>query len=143
MSKTYVSASLRQIVRDRAQGCCEYCLIPEPLALAAHQVDHIIAEKHGGKTIEGNLALSCTLCNQAKGSDIASIDPETGETIRLYHPRQDPWLEHFRFEADSGMIQPLTEIGRVTVQLLRLNRAQVLPVRRILAQAQALSIPNP
>ncbi|MBW4521275.1 MAG: HNH endonuclease [Scytolyngbya sp. HA4215-MV1] len=142
MSKTYVSASLRQMVRDRAGECCEYCLIPEPLSLAAHQVDHIIAEKHGGKTTEENLALSCTLCNQAKGSDIASIDPETGETIRLYHPRQDPWTAHFCFAADSGMIQPLTAIGRVTVQLLRLNRAQVLPVRQVLAQAKALSIPN-
>jgi hypothetical protein len=51
--------------------------MPEKLSLASHQVDHIIAEKHGGQTLAENLALSCSLCNQAKGSDIASIDPDT------------------------------------------------------------------
>lgn len=142
MSKTYIPAHLRRLVCDRAQGYCEYCLIPEPLSLAAHQVDHIIAEKHGGKTTEENLALSCVLCNQAKGSDIASIDPETSETVRLYHPRQDRWAEHFSFEPGSGMIQPLTAIGRVTVYLLQINRANSLPVRRILAQANALKVPT-
>ncbi|WP_293367079.1 HNH endonuclease signature motif containing protein [Microcoleus sp. CAWBG50] len=64
MSKTYVSASLRRTVCDRANGCCEYCLIPETLALSSHQVDHIIAEKHRGETVESNLALSCSLCNK-------------------------------------------------------------------------------
>lgn len=82
MSRTYISATLRRTVSDRAQNCCEYCLIPEMLALASHQVDHIIAEKHGGATTTENLALSCPLCNQAKGSDIASIDPDTGDTVR-------------------------------------------------------------
>jgi hypothetical protein len=50
MSKTYISASLRRMVGDRAQGNCEYCLIPETLTVSSHQVDHVIAEKHGGKT---------------------------------------------------------------------------------------------
>jgi len=79
MSKTYISVSLRKFVSDRAQDYCEYCLIPAMFALASHQVeDHAIAEKHGGKTVEENLALCCCLCNQAKGSDIASIDSENG-----------------------------------------------------------------
>ncbi|MDX2256337.1 MAG: HNH endonuclease signature motif containing protein [Pseudanabaenaceae cyanobacterium bins.39] len=89
MSKSYISTKLRKLVSDRAQNSCEYCLITESLTLASHQVDHVIAEKHGGKTTEENLALSCSLCNQAKGSDIASIDLETGDVIRLYNPRQD------------------------------------------------------
>ena len=29
MSKTYISVALRQLVRDRAQTACEYCLMPE------------------------------------------------------------------------------------------------------------------
>ena len=135
MSKTYISASLRRTVSDRAQKCCEYCLIPEILALASYQVDHVIAEKHGGATTEENLALSCPLCNQAKGSDIASVDPETGETVRLYHPRQDNWADHFYLENLSGAILPLTAIGRVTTQLLRINLTASLSTRQILAQA--------
>jgi hypothetical protein len=141
MSKTYVNAVLRRTVSDRAQSCCEYCLIPEMLTLASHQVDRVIAEKHGGKTIEGNLALSCSLCNQAKGSDIASIDPQTGDIVRLYHPRQDYWTDHFDLKAESGVIFPLTAIGRVTEQLLRINRTSSLPVRQILAQTGIISIP--
>jgi hypothetical protein len=138
MSKSYISTKLRKLVSDRAQNCCEYCLIPESLTLASHQVDHVIAEKHGGKTTEENLALSCSLCNQAKGSDIASIDSETGDVIRLYNPRQDRWQENFQIEESNGVIYPLTAIGRVTVQLLKINRSACLPYRQMLAQAKIL-----
>jgi len=34
-------------------------LIPETVVLVVHQIDHIIAEKHGGLTEADNLAL-CT-----------------------------------------------------------------------------------
>ncbi|MEB3227704.1 MAG: HNH endonuclease signature motif containing protein [Synechocystis sp.] len=132
MSKSYVSPSLRRIVGDQANHCCEYCLLPETLSLSTHHVDHIIAEKHGGDTTLDNLAFSCSLCNQAKGSDIASIDPHTGETVRLYNPRKDSWTDHFTLEVESGLIQPQTAIGRVTVKLLRVNRIESLPVRQIL-----------
>ena len=141
MSKTYISANLRRLVGDRAQECCEYCLMPEKLSLASHQVDHIIAEKHGGQTLAENLALSCSLCNQAKGSDIASIDPDTSDTVRLYNPRQDQWREHFYLESESGIIHPKTAIGRVTVKLLRINRLESLPIRQILGQINQIHIP--
>ena len=61
MAQKYVPVALRRLVRERAGDRCEYCLIPEQLTLAAHWVDHIVAEKHGGQTEEGNLALSCVL----------------------------------------------------------------------------------
>jgi 5-methylcytosine-specific restriction endonuclease McrA len=76
MAQKYVPVVLRRLVRTRAAECCEYCLVPERFTLAAHWVDHIVAEKHGGQTEEGNLALSCVLCNQRKGSDLTSIDPK-------------------------------------------------------------------
>lgn len=46
MSKTYVTASLKRLVFELAQNACEYCLIPTTLALATHQIDHIIAENY-------------------------------------------------------------------------------------------------
>ncbi|MGL5064884.1 MAG: HNH endonuclease [Microcoleus sp.] len=142
MSKTYVSASLRRTVYDRANGCCEYCLIPETLALSSHQVDHIIAEKHRGETIESNLALSCSLCNKNKGSDFASIDPETGEVVRLYNPRKDCWADHFQLQTKSGTIEPLTAIGRVTVGLLQVNRVECLTERKLLSKTRSLTKPD-
>ena len=122
MSKTYVSAALRQLVHDRANGTCEYCLMPEIAVLVSHEVDHVIAEKHGGRTESPNLALACTICNKHKGSDLASIDPVDGAIVRLFQPRGDRWPDHFQLR--DGEIMPLTAIGRVTVRLLQLNRAE-------------------
>jgi hypothetical protein len=48
MSTTHIPAELRRLVRERAAGNCEYCLIPESVAFATHAIDHIVAEKHGG-----------------------------------------------------------------------------------------------
>lgn len=56
---------MRRKVVERAGDCCEYCLLHQNLTASTHQVDHVIAEKHGGKTTLENLALSCTVCNSA------------------------------------------------------------------------------
>ena len=83
------------------------------------RVDHIIAEKHGGETSPDNLALCCTLCNRRKGSDLASVDPQSGEPAMLFHPRKQRWSDHFRF--DGPRIEPLTANGRVAARLLGFN----------------------
>jgi hypothetical protein len=142
MSKTYVSVSLRRLVFDRAQGVCEYCLLPETLTVASHQVDHVIAEKHGGLTDENNLALSCSTCNYAKGSDIASIDSVTSDIVRLYNPRQDVWSNHFRVDLDSGLIQPLTAVGRTTERLLQFNRSERVVERKLWIRAGVVFEPK-
>ena len=136
MSQTYIPAALRRLVRERAQDRCEYCLIPESVTLAAHWIDHIVAEKHGGKTDAENLANSCTLCNQHKGSDLSSIDPETGLIVPLFNPRRDSWSEHFRLT--GGRIEPATATGRVTEQLLQFNRANRIAEREQLVQVGLL-----
>jgi HNH endonuclease len=129
MSK-YIPSALRRLIYERAKGCCEYCFFPEIATLASHEIDHIIAEKHGGLTEADNLALSCALCNKHKGSDLASIDSDTGDLVPLYHPRRDIWLENFRL--DSAEFVPLTTIGRVTVKLLQLNRKHRVEERQLL-----------
>lgn len=130
MSVTYIPAALRKLVHQRANGCCEYCLISEEMSFAAHQVDHIIAEKHGGLTVESNLALSCTLCNKRKGSDIASVDDETGAIVPLFNPRTDVWNEHFRIE--NSYFIGLTAKSRATIKLLQLNNMARIEERKIL-----------
>jgi len=65
-----IESALRDLVRLRAAGLCEYCRISERFTLAEHEIDHVIAVKHGGQTVEENLALCCTVCNKFKGSDI-------------------------------------------------------------------------
>ncbi len=117
---TYIAEKLRTQVYQRASGCCEYCLIHEDDSYKPHEVDHIVAEKHGGQTREENLCLSCFDCNRHKGSDLASLDPETGDLVFLFHPRHDQWANHFRLLED-GVIQPISPQGRATVRLLNLN----------------------
>lgn len=119
MSVTYIPAVLRNLVYKRADGCCEYCLISDTVGFAKHQIDHIIAEKHGGQTVEENLALSCALCNKYKGSDLTSIDPKTEEIVRLFSPRKDVWSEHFKIE--NGVFVGLTPNARATIRLLQIN----------------------
>ncbi len=58
-----VSASLRQLVAERAPYRCEYCLLPQAVALHYHEPDHILPRQHGGETHESNLALACMRCN--------------------------------------------------------------------------------
>ena len=135
----YISATLRGLVYDRAKGCCEYCLISEVAAFAPHEVDHVIAQKHNGATEESNLALSCTLCNKHKGTDLASIDSETGDITPLFHPRRDRWHDHFRL-SEAEFI-PLTPIGRVTVRLLQMNRPDRVRERQLLLKGEMLSLP--
>lgn len=121
---SYIPESLRRLVYERAEGHCEYCLLAVRYAYFPYEVDHIIAEKHGGQTDADNLCLSCFECNRYKGSDLASYDQDTGEIVRLFHPRQDQWIDHFRLEAEY--LVPLTTIGRVTVKLLQLNKYERL-----------------
>ena len=124
-----LDAALRDFVRSRANGFCEYCRISDQLTLAEHQIDHVIAVKHGGHSASENLALCCTICNRFKGSDIASLDPETGNLTPLFHPRHDLWEDHF--EVDDGEILGRTAPGRVTVHLLRMNRPARIKERLI------------
>lgn len=109
---------------------CEYCLIHTEDVFLPHEVDHIIAKKHGGQTAEDNLALACFLCNRFKGADLASVDPATGNVIRLFHPRKDRWSDHFRVE--GAVIIPLTPEGDVTTRLLQFNRSESVELRKFL-----------
>ena len=136
MSKTHIPLALRKFVCERAIYRCEYCLFPESSALLSHEIDHIIAEKHGGLTQASNLALSCTLCNKCKGSDVASIDLATGEVIALYHPRRCRWSGHFQPQ-DAEWV-PLTLIGSVTARLLQFNRLDRIEERKLLIEAGLL-----
>jgi hypothetical protein len=140
MSQSHISVALRRLVRERAGDRCEYCLIPEAGTFAPHWIDHIVAEKHGGPTEADNLAMACMVCNQHKGTDLTSIDPESGETVVLFHPRRDRWTDHFRF--DGGSIEPMTAVGRVTVRLLQLNLPRRVAERDRLMTAGLLLIPG-
>lgn len=132
--RKYVSPAIRKQVSGRANSCCEYCLMYEAHSFIKFQIEHIISLKHGGKSELDNLAYSCFYCNSFKGSDIASYT-EAQILTRLYHPREDRWTDHFQLEKE--IISPKSDIGKVTVSILGLNKADRLIERRALIEAKA------
>jgi hypothetical protein len=127
---SYVAADLRQLVESRANYLCEYCLIHEEDTYLGCQVDHIIAEKHGGLTEADNLSYACTCCNRAKGTDIGSITAVTREFTRFYNPRTDHWAEHFSLS--GAIIEAKTAIGAATAKILRFNEPERIAERETL-----------
>jgi 5-methylcytosine-specific restriction endonuclease McrA len=80
--------ALQELIRTRSGGCCEYRRLPEQFSSTPFEIDHILPEQHGGKTIAGNLALACFACNHHKGPNLAGIDPKTARRTWLFHPRR-------------------------------------------------------
>lgn len=122
--------ALQQQVFLRAGGICEYCRLPQRLTRLPFQIDHIIAEKHEGPTVLENLALACLHCNSYKGPCIAGRNRETGEVTRLFNPRTDNWQDHFTW--DGSRLVGKTAIGRVTINVLKINLDYRLVIRAAL-----------
>lgn len=135
-----VSVALRRLVAERARHCCEYYGMPDAEAVAPHEPDHMVAPQHGGLTSQENLAYACFDCNRINGSNIASIDPDTAQLTPLYHPRQQRWDEHFRW--NGSIIEPLTAVGRSTAFFLRLNDPVQVEIRANLHRQGRYSLPN-
>jgi hypothetical protein len=68
----------------------------------------------------------------AQGRNSETRDPDTGHSVRLFHPRQDAWDEHFEMD-DELRIIGISDIGRVTVALLRMNRPLAVAIRKTTA----------
>lgn len=126
-----MDATLRDATRNRATGRCEYCRLPDFVQLLPFHVEHIVARQHGGIDDLDNLAWSCDRCNAYKGPNLSSIDPATGELVALFHPRRDPWHEHFT--VDNGEIVGLSPVGRATARLLQVNARHRVQLRIELA----------
>ena len=125
-----INEELRAEIAQRAGWRCEYCLIHQEDSGFPHEIDHIVSRKHGGSSTSNNLAYACVICNRYKGSDVASIEPGTGEIIRLFDPRRDRWADHFRI--DGALIEPITIVGSTTAHLLRFNAPERILERRLL-----------
>lgn len=136
MSKSRVTAKQRRLVVERAQGYCEYCLSQARFSTQSFSIEHIIPHDKGGKTQLDNLALACQGCNNHKYTKIKGYDPVSRQYVPLYHPRKQQWGDHFVWNDDCTLIIGITATGRATVETLRLNRAGVVNLRRLLYSAK-------
>ena len=130
-----ISPSLRQQIRQEAHYCCGYCQTQERVSGIPLTMEHLIPVASGGSNLETNLWLSCRLCNEAKGTQINAVDPETGIAVPLFNPRTQSWHEHFKWDSSKTRIVGLTPIGRATIEALQLNDEFRIASRAIWVEA--------
>ncbi|HAZ45309.1 MAG TPA: HNH endonuclease [Cyanobacteria bacterium UBA11369] len=104
--------AIRRIVAARAFGYCEYCRCSNQFAIESFTVEHIKPRRASGETVLENLAWSCSGCNGHKYAKTQASDPETGEKIALYNPRQQVWSEHFSWSDDFTKVIGITSCGK-------------------------------
>ena len=116
-----IPESMRERVRQRAAGRCEYCHADERWQFIRFTIDHVMPISSGGGDGFENLALACRNCNERRGNRCEVTISNSTETVAVFDPRKHTWAEHFVWEADKVRIVGITEIGRGTVALLDLN----------------------
>ena len=129
-------------VERRAQGRCEYCQSPAKYSPQSFSLDHIIPRGQGGETSLDNLALACQGCNNHQYNKTQSRDSVADRLVDLFHPRQQRWHDHFTWDERFELIIGLTATGRVTVEALKLNRPELVNLRRLLYAAGEHPLPE-
>jgi HNH endonuclease len=132
MPESRLTQQQKNFIKQRAGGCCEYCLSQLAFCPDPFSIEHIIPRSKGGTNDPDNLAIARQGCNNLKYSHIESIDPITGKSAPLYHPRQDQWHEHFSWSDDYAQVIGLTMTGRAIIERLQLNREGVVNLRQLL-----------
>jgi hypothetical protein len=125
------AARVRQVY-ERASFYCEYCRTNQAVIGQSMHVDHI--DPAGGDDL-ANLCLACPTCNLSKGAATSSADPETGESVSLFNPREQVWPEHFEWVDGGQRIRGLTPTGRATVERLAMNLDRVVVARSLWIRA--------
>ena len=116
-----INEETKRAVRERANYLCEYCHSSERLSASRFTIDHITPKSLGGSDELENLALACRRCNERRYNFVASIDPESQETVPIFNPRLQEWGEHFVWTDNGILIEGITPIGRATCIRLDLN----------------------
>lgn len=129
MARLQLSGTLQAEVKARAKSLCEYCHTDETWQYVPFTIDHVIPASLGGSSTSENLALACFHCNRRKGSAVQAIDPKTQRAVAFFNPRTQAWRDHFVWTNDGSEVQPLTSVGRATLQALDLNRERVKRIR--------------
>ena len=76
----------------------------------------------------------CSFCNNAKQDRVKGTDPETGRSVRLFHPRKQRWGKHFAWGEGGGSVIGKAVTGRATVAALRMNHPRVVLIRLLWAR---------
>lgn len=130
MTTPAISNALRALVAQQAGHRCGYCLTRQEYVPWSLEIEHIVPVAKGGSNEVENLWLACRSCNSFKGVQTEGIDPFAGQSVPLFHPRNQAWNEHFGWSESGELIVGLSSIGRATVIALQMNNIVAVTVRR-------------
>lgn len=98
-------------------------------------VEHI--NPAGGDYLD-NLCLACPNCNLSKAAAVTAVDPDTGEEVPLFNPRNQIWSQHFAWVDNYAVIRGLAPTGRAT--RFKMNRPRIVLARKRWVQAGLHSV---
>lgn len=132
----YIPVALKQQVKQHFDYCCAYCQSAEQLMAVTFEIEHITPLTKGGQSTLSNLCLACPTCNRYKGVKQHVKDLQTKEIVSLFHPQKEIWTEHFTWIKQACQIKGLTATGRATIESLKMNRPQIVQVRKLWVRLQ-------
>ena len=70
-------------------------------------------------------------CNRYKTIRQTGFDLITQQDIAFFHPHRQLWTDHFAWDEAKTLLIGLTPAGRVTIAILKMNRPQLIRVRKM------------
>ena len=71
-------------------------------------------------------------CNGHKFTKTHGFDPVSEQVVPLYHPRSMNWRHHFTWSDDFTELIGISPTGRITIEILHLNRTGNINIRQLL-----------
>jgi 5-methylcytosine-specific restriction endonuclease McrA len=127
-----ISAKAWRQIQQAFKWQCGYCRMPAVYLPQGLQKEHIIPRSFEGPDAVRNICPACPNCNSHKTNKILGIDPESGEEVPLFKPRQQKWTEHFEWDKTGTKIVGRTKVGRATVAVLKMNLPDIVAWRSII-----------
>ena len=128
--------SYRSFVRDDFHRQCAYCLLSEILAAGEEnfELDHFRPKSRFPHLLNDfyNIYYSCHPCNHTK-RDLWPSEELEARGIFLVDLCKDDFSTHFSV-GESGVWAGVTESGRYTIDILRLNRSHLKIIRQLLGE---------
>lgn len=122
-----VSPENREHVRQRFGRRCAYCGVHETDVGSELEIEHFHPQSKGGSDELDNLVYCCSACNRFKASYWPTSD--TPLYLQPLNPLNDDLREHIEL-LDDGRLVGTTRRGRFHIDLIHLNRSQLVDSRR-------------
>lgn len=139
-------SSFRQKIREDFRECCAYCLLHEIMlgGEESFEQDHHRPQRDFKHLVDEykNMYWSCKVCNKNKSCHWPK--PKLVKSGRIFiDTTVDDFATHFK-ELDDGTWHPLTKAAEYTLEKIRLNRKNLLIIRKALrVKSKEKSMPLP